>query len=76
MRKSLEDQDGRMGDPSGRYTMILKVKDMEEVGWRGEGRWPTEVKDSSEGRETSTALELISQDGFCTSVLPVTDVNL
>lgn len=50
---------------------------MEEVGWREEGRWPTEVKDSSESRETSTALELSSQGGVCTSVLPVTDgVNL
>lgn len=46
---------------------------MEEVGWRGEGRWPIEVKDSSEGRETDTALEFISQDGVCTSVLSVTD---
>lgn len=57
--------------------MILKIKDMKEVGWRGEGRWPTEVKDSSEGKETSTALEFINQGVVCTSVLPVTDgVNL
>lgn len=57
--------------------MIFKVEGTGEPGWMGEDRGPTEEKDFSEGRGTSTALEFISQGWVCTSVPPVTDgVNL
>lgn len=56
--------------------MILKVRDVEEPGWRTARGRRAEVKCFC-GRQlrkgTSTGLEFISQGGFCTPGLPLTD---
>lgn len=64
--ESQEDQDRReretlLMDKS----LILKVRDVEEPGWREEGRGPADVKDFS---GTHTALECVSQGVFAPHV--------